>query len=304
METQILSQYLTDDFIKQGQIYSASQIPYQISQAIYLYGNNQIKDIIAFIDSTDSQDGQLGMIFTSTHVYFHFHESSCFAYHDIIALSLEKHRYDTSYRGIVKTGDNEYIFQDYIHADQLIYMLSEITHIQVQMILTQHEKIDYYTTLVLDDIMNEVYEDVDLTFIQKNQIQEFYQELEIIHSLDDENYQYELECLCPKVLQFFDELELDSEEIDELISIQKELDRKNNNTFSQAQSFYDDMMHKYQQGDTSMFDQMKGMMDNLGIHLDDFKNKSPEELDQYINELCQRFGISRAQLDALTQKYR
>lgn len=46
------------------------------------------------------------------------------------------------------------------------------------------------------------------------------------------------------------------------------------------------------------------MMDKLGIHLDDFKNKSPDELNQYINELCQRFGISREQLDSMTQKYR
>lgn len=304
MKNEILT-YLDQNFITQGKIYTDSHIPYQISHAIYLYGSDQIKNVIAFIDTSDIQDGSTGMIFTDTHLYYQFDYPYHFAYQDIISLSLEKHRHDISYKGIIKTSTQKLEFKDIpIHIDQLFQMLSAITHKDIEMILTLHEKIDYYVSLILDDIVHDAYEDVVLTPNQKNTIKELNEELEVIHRLDDSNYQYELECLCPKALQFFDELELESDEIDILLDIQKQLDNNNSQNFDQAQAFYDDMMKRYQQGDTSLFDQMQGMMDKLGIHLDDFKNKSPDELDQYINELCQRFGISREQLDAMTQKYR
>lgn len=256
MKDEILT-YLDQKFITQGKIYTDSHIPYQISHAIYLYGSDQIKNIIAFIDTSDIQDGSTGMIFTDTHLYYQFDHPYHFAYQDIIALSLEKHRHSTSYKGIIKTSTQTLEFKDIpIHINQLFQMLSTITHKDIEMILTFHEKIDYYVSLILTDIVHDAYEDVVLTPNQEKTIKELNEELEVIHRLDDSNYQYELEHLCSKALQFFDELELDSDEIDILLDIQKQLDNNNSQKFDQAQAFYDDMMKRYQQGDTTLFDQM------------------------------------------------
>ena len=43
-----------------------------------------------------------------------------------------------------------------------------------------------------------------------------------------------------------------------------------------AKKYYDDMMNKYNNGDSSMFDQVKSMMHGLGINEKDMENKSPE----------------------------
>lgn len=303
MNKEEMIQYFNHNFIKQGSIYTYENLPMQIGNAIYLFGSNNIKDIILFIDLSKEQYGSRGLLLTTSHIYFQLDTKGSFSYCDITALSLEKHRHDCSFKGIVKTNHLSYEFlsQD-IDAHALIEYLSDMTDINVNMIMTNSEKIDYYTSLVLNDIQNDEYEDVVLTADQQKQLHEFYQELNIIHSLDDSNYQYELELLLPKVLQFFDELELDSDEIDILEDLYKSV--QNDQAFDQAKNYYDDMMHKYQQGDTSMFDQMKGMMNTLGINLDDLKNKSPQELDQYIDELCDRFHISRSQIDALSKKFR
>ena len=142
--------------------------------------------------------------------------------------------------------------------------------------------------------------------LEEKQIEELYQELDIINTLDDENYQFELKKLCPKALQFFDNLELDSDEIDILLGVQEEFNKENqkdDQMFDHAKKYYDDMMNKYKHGDSSMFDQLQNMMRNLGINPDDLKGKSPEELNQYIDDLCDRFHISRSQLDSLINKF-
>lgn len=296
-----------EKFIKKGKLYVSPQLPPQISNAIYTYGSNQITKIIAFIDTTEKQDGNYGMIITPTHIYYYLDDKEHFSFQDIVALSLEKHRHQDNLKAIIETKDKTIILENNdIDIEVLLQYLSKQTNMNIKMILTLYEKIDYYVSQVLEDIQNDAYEDLHLTHHQIKQLKEFIQELDIIHQLDDENYQYELQLLCSKALTFFDELELDSEEIDILEEIQEQLEKKENQDeamFEKAQEYYDDMMNKYQQGDTSMFDQMKGMMDRLGIHLDDMKGKSPEELNQYINELCERFGISRSQLDNMTKKF-
>lgn len=295
------------NLVKKGKLYLSSQLPIQISNAIYTYGSNQINEIIAFIDTTDEQDGSYGMIITPDHIYYQFDHQEEFAYQDIISLSLEKHRHQNHPLATIETKSKTIILENSdIDEETFLQYLSEQTKINIKMILNLSEKIDYYVSQVLKDVQNDIYEDLHLTYNQIKQLEEFIQELDIIHQLDDENYQYELQLLCPKALAFFDELELDSDEIDILEDIQKQLEEKGNQDdamFEKAQKYYDDMMNKYKQGDTSMFDQMKGTMDRLGINLDEMKGKSPEELNQYINELCQRFGISRSQLDKMTKKF-
>lgn len=296
-------QQLTDS----TKIYDSWHIPSQIGQAIYLFGSNDITEIIAFIDTSDMQDGTSGLIITPQKLYYHLEKKGYLAYQDIVALSIEKHRHDQGSIGVVKTSTQEHVFQgDEICNENLIQLLALLCDKDIERILTIPEKIAYYVQVVLSDIQNDEYEDIDLSDQQLHTIHEFEEELHIIEQLDDENYQYELQLLCPKALQFFDELELDSDEIDILLDIQKQLTQeqeKENDMFDQARQYYDDMMNKYQQGDTKMYDQMKNAMNMLGIHPEDLQGKSPEEIQHYLEDLCDRFGISKSQLDHLMKKF-
>lgn len=56
-------------------------------------------------------------------------------------------------------------------------MLSKITGIEIEMIMDTHEKVEYYTRIVLNDLENDEYEDIVLTPTQNNSIKEFYKEL-------------------------------------------------------------------------------------------------------------------------------
>ena len=40
------------------------------------------------------------------------------------------------------------------------------------------------------------------------------------------------------------------------------------------------------------------------INEKDMENKSPEELNQYIEDLCTRFGISKSQIEVLAKKFK
>ena len=141
----------------------------------------------------------------------------------------------------------------------------------------------------------------------QQRIQEFFYNFELINKLDQENYDLEVELLCNQALDFFDELELDSEEIDVLLELQKQFEEKKqqeDEMLEGAKKYYDDMMNKYNNGDSSMFDQVKSIMHGLGINEKDMENKSPEELNQYIEDLCTRFGISKSQIEALAKKFK
>lgn len=294
---------LNKDFVIKGSVYSFKNIPSQIGNAIYSFGSNDIIDIIAFIDSSDNMDGSSGMIITSDKIYFQFNNKGTISYNDITKLEFEKSK-STAF---ITTKNYQYSFDNlFIDSQKLVMLLAEITNLDIDMILTDHEKVDYYVSIVLNDLLNDEYEDVILTNQQQHKIQEFFHELDLIKKLDQENYCLELELLCNHALNFFDELELDSEEIDILLALQKKFNNKNNQNdqmYEGAKKYYDDMMHKYQDGDPSMFNQMKGMMQSLGINEKDLENKSPAELNQYIEDLCNRFGISKSQIEALAKKF-
>lgn len=295
--------YINDTIMRQGQYYTYQNIPPQIGNAIYLYGHDQIYDIVIFMDLSQECDGSLGIIITSNYLYFQLKQKGYFAFQDIQSLSLEMHRHQER-KGVIQTTTHTYQFDDQmIDVKAFLLAISTLTNIDINMVMTQHEKIEYNILMILHDIENDEYEDLEITDLQYQKMKEFYDNINIIQSLDDENYQYELETLCQQALQFFYELELDSDEIDDLIKIQKELHHKEDQSFEQAKQYYDDMMHQYQQGDTKMFDQLRSMMNMLGIHEDDFKDKSPEEMNQYIDDLCNRFGISRSQIDKLIEKF-
>ena len=84
-----------------------------------------------------------------------------------------------------------------------------------------------------------------------------------------------------RALEFFDQLGLDSDEIDELVSIREQFNQKQNQAFEQA----------------------KSMASNMGVDMDLLKNKSPEELNQMVDDLCDKFHISRNQVETLAKKF-
>ena len=97
-------------------------------------------------------------------------------------------------------------------------------------------------------------------------------------------------------------MELDSEEIDTLLELKKSFDN-NKQQFNENQKYYDDLMNKYLNGDSDTINQMKNVMKNLGLDENSLKNKSPDEINQYIDNLCNSFGISRDQVDNLAKKF-
>lgn len=295
--------YFNKNMIKKGYYYTYDNIPTQIGNAIYLYGDSHIYDMTAFFDCSDQLDGSVGMIVTQEGIFYQFHQKGHFCFQDIQSLSFQHHRHENA-EAIIKTRDHTFIFDDeYLHLNAFLNALSMIINKDIEMILTTHEKIEYYIKTVLKDIENDEYEDIVLTTQQNKKIQDFYDNLKIIDSLDDENYQYELESLCLQALEFFDELELDSDEINILLDIQKEINQKEDQMFNNAKQYYDDMINRYQNGDTKMFDQVKSMMNMLGINEEDLKNKSPEEMNQCLEDLCSRFGISKSQIEQLAKKF-
>lgn len=93
--------------------------------------------------------------------------------------------------------------------------------------------------------LNDEYEDIELTTQLKNKINSFLHDLELIEKLDDSQYNDELEQLCLHALNFFDELELDSEEIDILIELKKDFDNKkyrNSQQVNESKKYYEDLM--------------------------------------------------------------
>ena len=120
------------------------------------------------------------------------------------------------------------------------------------------------------------------------------------------DYQDECRSLCRYCLDFFESLGLDSDEIDALNEAQSFFDQQDSHENQQlegAKRWVDEMMSNYQNGDTGMYDQMKSTMESLGIDEERLKNMSNEEVDQYVKEVCKKFGISQSLFDKLNDKF-
>ncbi|WP_443843273.1 hypothetical protein [Faecalibacillus intestinalis] len=124
--------------------------------------------------------------------------------------------------------------------------------------------------------------------------------------LIDLDYQDECRSLCRYCLDFFESLGLDSDEIDALNEAQSFFDQQDsqeNQQLEGAKRWVDEMMSNYQNGDTGMYDQMKSTMESLGIDEERLKNMSNEEVDQYVKEMCKKFGISQSLFDKLKDRF-
>lgn len=305
MNQEELLTYIDENLVINGKFYNQANIPSQISNAIYTFGDFSITDVLGFVDVSEELDGSRGMIITPNEIYFKFGQAGKIIYSEITLLSLEMHHQNPVIKAIIKSNEGGYAFSNkVINPIAFIELLSKVTGLEKELIMTAHEKVAYYVPIILNDIINDEYEDVVLTSGQEKQIKEFFKDLELINEMDDENYQYELEGLCKRVLLFVDELDLDSEEIDILIEIEAEFDKKDEQIDQQiddAKKYYDDMVNKYQQGDSQMYEQLKSMMARLGIDESDLAGKSQDEIQDF---LCERFGISKTMFEKMAAKFR
>lgn len=295
---------IDEKLVLNGKLYLKDNLPSQISNALYNFGSMNVFEILAFIDSSEELDGSKGMIITPDEIYFKFGQAGNFKYQEITGLSLQKHHHDQLVKIIIRTVKGSYAFSNKtIDPEILVNFLAKITDLKIEIIMTNHEKVAYYVPIVLADLSNDEYEDIELTNEQIALINELNQDLKIIDGLDEENYCYELENLCNRALDFFDELGLDSEEIDDLEKVQEQFnqaDLAEDQKIDDAKKFYDDMMDKYSQGDTEMYDRVKSMMAQMGIDENELAGKSTEEIEDL---LCEKFGISKSMMEKLVKKF-
>ena len=172
--------------------------------------------------------------------------------------------------------------------------------------MSAYEKVEYFVPIVLNDIKDDVYEDLELDDQQYQQIKDIENELQMTKELKDLDYQDECRALCRYCLDFFENLGLESDEIDALNEAQAFFDQQDsqeNQQLEGAKRFVDEMMENYKNGDTGMYDQMKSTMGNLGIDEEKLKNMSQEEVDQYVQDMCKKFGISQSLFDKLKDKF-
>ena len=305
MKKEIILENLDESIVNEATFYSQQNIPSQISQALYLYGSTTDYQVLGFIDA--SGDGSKGMIFTNQGIYFCFKEPHFFLYEDIEKLILVKKEETFDFYAKIKTKTSTFVFKNnYLNLKEFIECLSGILEMPISYEMSAYEKVEYFVPLVLDDLKEDVYEDLELTKQQYQQIKDIEHELEMAKELKDLDYQDECRSLCRYCLDFFESLGLDSDEIEALNEAQSFFDQQDsqeNQQLEGAKRWVDEMMGNYQNGDTGMYDQMKSTMENLGIDEEKLKNMSKEEVDQYVQDMCKKFGISQSLFDKLKDKF-
>ena len=296
---------LDENIVNEATFYNQQNIPSQISKALYLYGSTTDYQVLGFVDASD--DGSQGMIFTDQGVYFCFKEPHSFLYEDIEELVLVKKEEGFDFYAKIKTKANTFVFKNkYLNLKGFIECLSEILEMPVHYEMSAYEKVEYFVPIVLNDLKEDVYEDLELNEQHFQQIKDIEHELEMAKELKNLDYQDECRSLCRYCLDFFESLGLDSDEIDALNEAQSFFDQQDsqeNQQLEGAKRWVDEMMSNYQNGDTGMYDQMKSTMENLGIDEEKLNNMSNEEVDQYVKEMCKKFGISQSLFDKLKDRF-
>ncbi len=303
MDKELIKEYIDIDMFKEGTCFKEEELPGTIGNAIYQFGDTTIKSVLYFWDASKIQDGSMGMIITPEGVYFQLDTKGMFTFDSIESLSIKKHRHDIQAIGTIKANTETFTFQEAsLDVSKWIEYLADLTDISINRILTNAEKIDYYTTVVLHDLLDDAYEDMELTPELTKQINEYLEELDLIHQLEDKDYEQDLDSLNERTLPFFQDLELDSEEIDILEAIQAEKQKREDQIFEQTKNYFNDMMNEYQQGNTAKYDQAMRMAKTMGIDEESLKNMSPQEMEEYLDQLCDRLGISKSQIERLAKR--
>lgn len=307
MNREELIEFFDEDICFQAKFYDFKHIPAQISNAMYLYGNNEDFQMIAFIDASETNDGSKGMIITEKAIYFCFKDPESIQFGDITKLSLVWDKEKKRFFAKIQTTTKTYIFKNnYLNIENFVKAIANIKNITIDFVMDPYEKVVHFVPLILADLENDVYEDLELNDLQHQQIQDIYHELEMAKQLTGLDYQDELRALCRYCLDFFEKFGLDSEEIDALNQAQEFFDQKDaqeNAQLEGAKKLFDEMSESYRNGHTEMYDQLKSTMNNLGIDEEALKNMSPEEVDEYVKEMCKKFGISQSLFDKLKDRF-
>ena len=244
MEKEIILENLDESIVNEATFYSQQNIPSQISQALYLYGSTTDYQVLGFIDA--SGDGSKGMIFTDQGIYFCFKEPHSFLYEDIEEVVLIKKEEGFDFYAKIKTKANTFVFKNkYLNLKGFIECLSEILEMPVHYEMSAYEKVGYFVPIVLNDLKEDVYEDLELNEQHFQQIKDIEHELEMAKELKDLDYQDECRSLCRYCLDFFESLGLDSDEIDALNEAQSFFDQQDsqeNQQLEGAKRWIDEMM--------------------------------------------------------------
>lgn len=284
-------------------IYTKENIPAYISTAIYSYGDSSIYDIVYYIDL--SEDHTKGIIITPDKIYYHISRSRMIDLKDIQELKLHLTRHDVNNECLIQTSDNKFAFDDtYINSKQFIQLLADMLDINITYVIEDHEAIEYYSKMIIDDVLNDVYEDVVVDEHIQSMIDSIKEELAQIENEEGASYNYSLEKLLTPMLELIDELEIDSDEVDALFKIQDKLQKQQEDLYNQTKSYYDTMAKQYADGNTALFDQVKRMTKNFGLDEETLQSNTPEQNEQLLDNLCERLGISRAQIEKLAERFK
>lgn len=307
MEKEEILEYMDEDIANQAVFYDFEHLPPQISNAMYLYGNNADYDLVAFIDASSNHDGSLGMIITGSGLYFCFKQPQSIIYDHIEKLSLVWQEEKQSFFARIQTTEKTYVFKNqYLNLDNFIKALAALKQLKIDFVMDPYKKVSYFVPLVLNDMTEGMYEDLELDALIQQQIQDIYHELEMISQLSLAQQEDELRALCRYALDFFERFGLESEEIDALYQAQQFFDQKSDDEDQQlegAKRWFDEMSESYRQGNTEMYDQLKTTMNNLGINEEALKNMSSEELDEYVKDMCRKFGISQSLFEKMKDRF-
>ena len=244
MEKEIILENLDENIVNEATFYNQQNIPSQISKALYLYGSTTDYQVLGFVDASD--DGSQGMIFTDQGVYFCFKEPHFFLYEDIEELVLVKKEEGFDFYAKIKTKANTFVFKNkYLNLKGFIECLSEILEMPVHYEMSAYEKVEYFVPIVLNDLKEDVYEDLELNEQHFQQIKDIEHELEMAKELKNLDYQDECRSLCRYCLDFFESLGLDSDEIDALNEAQSFFDQQDsqeNQQLEGAKRWVDEMI--------------------------------------------------------------
>lgn len=265
--------------------YNEAHLPPTIGQAIDAYGDQNIQSIQLYgeIDPTH------GFIVTKKGFYFCVKQPGFVSFDDLEDIIIHK-EHGKSDQLILKGAKTARFNGNEEFCEKIAQAVSELKDLPVHYDMSDVDAIYYYGGIILHDIQDDVYEDTTLTDLQEEYLHAYLEEIEENKETELQTYMMNMSLLGDKILKLVEELELDSEEIDALEAAVKRGQEKQKSMFDQAKEMYEKNP-----------DLMKNM---TGIDLEDIKNKSPEELNQMLDDLCDRFHISKDQLMQLAAKFK
>lgn len=267
------------------QLYDSTNLPASIGTAIYNYGDNHIKDIVLYGEN----DPEHGFILTPDALYYSFANKGEIRFDHLSAIKIQKpHHQD---RRLVLTANNiNHIFTDHdFDLDDLLEDLIDQTDLDVTYDMNVYDQIAYLSEMILNDIKDDMYEDIELTPLQSEELNNYLDSIHKSDDMDENNYRMEMELLVDHVVDLCHDLALESDDVSALEKAQAQMNETENQMFDQFKDMY-----------ANKKDQIKNV---TGIDMDDLQNKTPEELNQMVDDLCARFNISKDQLTELAARF-